>query len=127
MKSFFIKNILIFTLSLSVFAANGGWRLPAQLYAWTSMITSFSQIMPLKDALTIAFSGKKPCNLCHTIKQSKVNSTISMASVVDCSITLLNLHFFSYEIIDFKLISNFSYLPMSTIWSHSPHSPPPRV
>ena len=49
----------------------GGPNAILQVYAWTSMLISYSQESSLTQALRDTFSGEKPCCLCKKIAAAK--------------------------------------------------------
>lgn len=43
------------------------WAL-LQVAAWTGMVVTYSQTVPVKEALAMTFDGQHPCNLCKLVR-----------------------------------------------------------
>ena len=46
------------------------WTL-LQSVAWVSMVASYSEVAPLKEAIVKTFDGKHPCSLCQEIAKGR--------------------------------------------------------
>ncbi len=107
----------------------GHWFAP-QAIAWARMIVASSQAVPLVDAAVETFSGKKPCRLCHEIRERKSTSEQAsprLLSVLKFECTLMPQNY--------SLESKQSVLPPSmspselrawTKVSFQPPTPPPK-
>jgi hypothetical protein len=60
----------VMVLAAFIFSLGGHWYL-LQGLAWVNMIRSYSQVVPLSEAVVMTFSGKYPCSLCKAIAEHK--------------------------------------------------------
>jgi len=65
--SLFFKWIAVIVL---VFSVGGHWAF-LQGIAWTTMLASFAQSMPLTQAVAFTFDGKHPCQLCVVVQEGQ--------------------------------------------------------
>ena len=42
-----------------------------QTIAWAGMVASYSRTVPLKEAVSMTFDGKHPCNLCKLVRDGQ--------------------------------------------------------
>jgi hypothetical protein len=64
---------------LAWFAATGSQWDFVQVFAWTRMLTTYAQSMPISTAAELTFDADKPCALCNAVKSAKqqqANTTV---------------------------------------------------
>ena len=63
-----LANLMVaFTLVCTI---GGHWALPQSL-AWLGMLVTYSQEVPLSEALRKTFDGDHPCQMCKAVQQGK--------------------------------------------------------
>lgn len=82
----FWRTTIVMLLCLSIFSANGGWKLPVQLFAWAQMTYELSLKYELKVALQKVLSGKSPCAVCKTIMTARMLKLAPYSSPVDTTL-----------------------------------------
>jgi hypothetical protein len=97
-----------------------------QSVAWVSMVVSYSQEAPLKEAVVMTFDGKHPCSLCKQIAQGKRSEKKSELPPTGKKFE------FSYSAAAFVFAAPSDYWEIcwpedsATSLAHSPLVPPPR-
>ena len=108
-------------------ASIGGHWMLLQSVAWVEMVVSYSEQVPLSQALAQTFDGEHPCPLCKVIAAAKKHEQHPLFSL-----RIQKLEF--PPLTDpFKLISPRTVPPSPTppasaaSWSRKPPLPPPRA
>jgi hypothetical protein len=60
-----------FAALLAALTVCGGHWAALQSVAWTNMLVSYSQQVPLREAIAKTFDGAHPCSLCHAVSAGK--------------------------------------------------------
>ncbi len=122
-----LRTLAILGLCALIFSANDGWKLPVQIFAWAKMFHSFSQVLPISEALTKTFSGKAPCRICKHLMESARNKRLASDLVAG-----FNLPDFVIETVQFtfrqsRIIPARGYLAPTPLWQPEPSKRPPRI
>ncbi|AHF93264.1 hypothetical protein OpiT1DRAFT_00246 [Opitutaceae bacterium TAV1] len=64
------KLSLVAVLAAWLVATGSHWDL-VQTFAWARMVISYSQDMPVTEALLLTFSGNAPCDICNVVTAGK--------------------------------------------------------
>src|SRR5271155_1916960 len=57
-------------LAAFIFSCGGQWY-ALQCIAWVKMISDYSQMVPLSQAVSMTFSGQYPCAICKALAEKK--------------------------------------------------------
>jgi hypothetical protein len=121
------------TLVAWLFATGSHWDL-VQTFAWGRMLTTYSQSMPLLQAVEKTFSTGGQCALCHAVADAKQKQSANDPAAPDAAGKFPNKILLVFVPGDAPLV--FSLTPSA--WSHSdamvplsvraaPPVPPPRA
>ena len=57
-------------LGAFIFSCGGQW-VALQCVAWVNMLHEYAQVVPLREAVSMTFSGQYPCEICKAIAEKK--------------------------------------------------------
>jgi hypothetical protein len=119
------QGILVLALILSIGAH---WAV-LQSAAWAGMIYNYSQQTTLSRAVTLTFSGDKPCSLCKVVEQGKAQEREREQEVVQ-SLKDIKLAL-CLEALTLRAPRVERFAPtlgdLRSIPPHAPDAPPPRT
>jgi len=119
------KGLLILALTISLGAH---WAF-LQSIAWAGMLYSNAQETTLSEAVTLTFSGNKPCSLCKAIEKGKAQERQAEQETIQPSKDLkleLPLQGFELRAPVVECPGLLSAVPRSCI-PPQPDAPPPRI
>lgn len=121
------KFSLIMTLSAWLLATGSHWDL-VQTFAWGQMIASYSQSMPLAQAIRLTFTADNMCGVCEVVQDARQDPATPGAGTLDRKVQL------AFEAVPVVLGAvpeveewlDADRLPASLV-RHAPPVPPPRA
>ncbi len=72
---------LVFILIALALICGAKLHLPAlQVVAWTGMVVTYAQAVPLSEAIEMTFDGDHPCPLCNVIRKAQTSDQHEMTA-----------------------------------------------
>jgi len=105
----------------------GGHWAVLQSVAWMTMVASYSQTAPLKEALVKTFDGKHPCPICTFVAKGKKSEQKQETQKL---LTKLDFFLASVPTGLFPPVPDAHYFttsPSSAARGYAPPTPPPRT
>jgi len=119
------RLIQIIVLAAFVFSCGGHWYV-LQAVAWVNMIRDYAQFVPVSEAVSMTFSGKYPCAICHALAEKKQSESNTI-----CAFEKYEKFFPPQEMtMDAVACSPVVYPEFSCSWpvrTEVPPTPPPRL